>query len=113
MIGGRSPSFGPHIMGPPALNLDKKPASNFVINYLCVFYFMISMFLKSTLPFMVPFFKALDAEWAFGWYNGIYYLGRVMANSCVGWMSRKFKIRQILVGSIIQGWIGIAFFTIG
>lgn len=115
MIGGRSPSLGAQIFkGPPHLNLDTDhKQSFFVIYYLCGFYFMISMLLKSTLPFMVGFFKGHECEWVFGWYNGIYYLGRVLANTTVGWASRNFDIKQNLQVSIVLSLVGIVIFCSG
>jgi len=116
MIGGRSPSLGAQLLkGPPHLTLDFDPSKNsfFVIYYLCGFYFMISMLLKSTLPFMVGFFKSYQCEWVFGWYNGIYYLGRVIANTTVGWASRTFDIKQNLQVSIVLSLLGIMFFCSG
>jgi len=71
------------------------------------------MLLKSTLPFMVAFFKQYNAVWVFGWYNGIYYFGRVIANTTMGWASRTFDIKQNLQVSIVLSLLGIILFCSG
>jgi len=98
--------------GKPVLPPPKKETNQFVVNYLCLFFFSISMALKSNLPFMVDFFKSVGYAWLFGTYNGLYYLGRVIANVCLKRMSTILTIKQMLMLSICISLVGNIFFTI-
>ena len=86
------------------------------------------MLLKSKLPFMVECFKNMDVYWynkwsffmtwsnlvrIYGWYNGIYYFGRVLANSVVGWMTKTWTIKKNLMYSIYLTIFGVLVFCTG